>query len=702
MSVKILIGDVREKLKELADESVHCVVTSPPYWGLRDYGVGGQIGMELTWQDHVENIAQVFDMVKRVLRKDGTLWLNYGDSYAAGGRGGGADGSKQQTNIGALLGPKKAPSDLKPKDLCGIPWRVAFALQERGWYLRQDIIWCLSGGAWLYASTSAGYGPVMLKDLVRLNPETVELWNGLGWTKVTQWTKRPGRAEATELVLRSGERVSCTANHVWPTQRGNLRTDELKAGDVLQTTKLPDMGGPGGWITDNAFWFAGLYLAEGSRSGETIQIAGHIKEVTRAERIKRLVEHYGGSARVYNHKGNSQSIHVDSVGLAAIVKTLVAGRTAKDKHLAPAAWQYSDWCLQQFVFGYLEGDGHHDLANERVRLGFCRNYALERDLRCLAARLGATLTLNLSTAKNQTGSFPSFKGEWRWERSGHHNEKDRGEIIAIRRSRARQFWDVTVADDPHLFALSSGVLTHNSKPNPMPESVKDRCTKAHEYVFLLTKSPRYYFDAEAIAEPSIKEDAQKSYHRADNAKYDGVPHERWKDQFDGRTWGDAGTRNKRSVWEIATSPFPEAHFATFPPELPEICIKAGTSEKGCCAKCGKPWVRITEPAESTRRGPVASGWRENSLRAELGASVTCGTTKTHTIGWLPSCECNIDPREFIPCTVLDPFAGAGTTGLVADRLQRNAVLIELNPEYAAMAEKRISNDAPMFTEVAAE
>ena len=110
-------GDCREVLRGLEESSVHCVVTSPPYWGLRDYGADGQLGLEETPADHVANMVEVFREVRRVLREDGTLWLNYGDTYAATGSG------------------------LKPKNLCGIPWRVAFALQEDGWWLRQDIIW---------------------------------------------------------------------------------------------------------------------------------------------------------------------------------------------------------------------------------------------------------------------------------------------------------------------------------------------------------------------------------------------------------------------------------------------------------------------------------------------------------------------------------------------------------------------------------
>jgi DNA modification methylase len=353
MTVRILNCDVIEGLRQLEDESVHCIVTSPPYWGLRDYGVEGQIGLEPSPAAFVERMVEVFREVRRVMRKDGTCWVNMGDSYANPTNGGnGSTGGRDKTTLASAMPPagttvvrsKMAPG-LKQKDLIGVPWMLAFALRSDGWWLRSDIIW--------------------------------------------------------------------------------------------------------------------------------------------------------------------------------------------------------------------------------------------------------------------------------------------------------------------------------SKPNPMPESVTDRPTKSHEYVFLLTKSERYFYDAEAIKEaaeyrsPNAPQSIASPYGQGFTrraSKGETSPRQ------DGNSWNENGgrgfipaerrgkneatpdrrrsgfnerwdaseddgsaplSRNKRSVWSIATAPFPEAHFATFPPELPEICIKAG------CPKGG---------------------------------------------------------------TVLDPFGGAGTTGLVADRLQRNAVLIELNPEYAAMARRRIDGD----------
>lgn len=147
---RVLIGTCTETMRTLPEKSVHTCVTSPPYFGLRDYGHDGQIGLETTPDEFVEALVHVFREVRRVLRDDGTVWLNLGDSYAGGGNGGGGSFAKDgirsappgtDKNKATRFGKRGAADGLKPKDLIGIPWRVAFALQADGWYLRQDIIW---------------------------------------------------------------------------------------------------------------------------------------------------------------------------------------------------------------------------------------------------------------------------------------------------------------------------------------------------------------------------------------------------------------------------------------------------------------------------------------------------------------------------------------------------------------------------------
>jgi DNA modification methylase len=378
MSVTILVGDVLEKLATLTDESVHCVVTSPPYWGLRDYGCDGQLGLEPTVEEYVEKMTAVFREVRRVLRKDGTLWLNMGDCYAGPPKGSmkGQDKSgltSTQTQEHSPCGIAKQGNGLKPKDLVGQPWRLAFALQADGWWLRSDIIW--------------------------------------------------------------------------------------------------------------------------------------------------------------------------------------------------------------------------------------------------------------------------------------------------------------------------------AKPNPMPESCRDRPTKAHEYVFMLTKAARYFWDQEAVREDAAYGNHPRNLtppvasHAPGTATHKGL-----------RTAPPASAgRNMRSVWTIPTQPFPQAHFATFPEELPRRCIAAGTSEKGCCPKCGAPWVRVVE--KKTRgeswhdhKDDRKQGQREESNDYK-GANYYKNTRPPKTTGWKRGCRHKGKP---VACTVLDPFSGAGTTGLVAVKMRRNYIGIELNPEYAKMAENRIYNAVPLL------
>ena len=694
---KIYNMDCLKGLKQLPDNSINCCVTSPPYWGLRDYGVKGQLGLESTPEEYVEKMVQVFQEVRRVLRDDGTLWLNLGDSYATHAGKSQTAGQFGKTKVTKgfddifTTNKYKAGAKavgLKEKDLVGIPWMVAFALRADGWYLRQDIIWCLSGGTRVYAKTQKGEGPMLIKDLVRLDPSTVQLWNGHKWTQVLGWSQTPRPDVTYEIELRSGERIGCTAGHIWPTQRGNVRADELRVGDVIQTCRLPEPENPkrpDGLDDEIVGWFVGLYIAEGSRSDDTIQIAGHAGETERFKRLQTLAEAYHGTCRMHRTGGNSATINLHGPVLNGIIDTYVAGRTAHDKHLHPRCWQRSNAFLAAILRGYLSGDGHYDKANNRYRIGFTNNDNWAADLRTLCARLGYSLRLKRVQHTSDGKKFPGYRGQIRLEVSDHHNNRPDSEVVAIRRSRARQFWDIGVQDEPNLFALASGVLTHNSKPNAMPESVTDRPTRAHEYVFLLAKAKRYFYDADAIREPHVG-----PLHAPGNKTHNGrLTASMGHFEEPNRIWGNPSGRNKRSVWTVPTQPFPEAHFAVYPPALITPCILAGTSPMAC-PHCGAPWKRVVE------REPVTKKDRTEpyAIASGMGKRPQLFTRQTKVIkeeSWQPTCSCS-DNDGSGRCVVLDPFLGSGTTLLVARRLGRSGIGIELNPDYCAMASRRIDRE----------
>lgn len=253
-------------------------------------------------------------------------------------------------------------------------------------------------------------------------------------------------------------------------------------------------------------------------------------------------------------------------------------------------------------------------------------------------------------------------------------------------------WRVAFALQDDGWWLRSDIIW--AKPNPMPESVMDRPTKAHEYIFLLTKRARYYFDADAVRENSVDpKGSAKRYaapffvgdkHESGGYSANGQKHTPGMKAFD-------GGRNIRTVWDIATQPYSGAHFATMPTEIPRRCIRAGTSERGCCPACGAPWRRVVERVTAgmdSKTSTLSLSGNGSKEWAERGAQST-------TTGWQPTCDCNAG--EPVPCTVLDPFGGSGTTAAVAIEQGRDAVICELNPAYVELARRRIQDVAPLLS-----
>lgn len=263
------------------------------------------------------------------------------------------------------------------------------------------------------------------------------------------------------------------------------------------------------------------------------------------------------------------------------------------------------------------------------------------------------------------------------------------------------------------------------KPNPMPESIQDRPTKSHEYVFMLTKSARYFYDPHAVKEKVTG----NAHARGDGvnpkaASIDAGNHRNRPKQngsFSAAVAELVTSRNMRTVWTMSTEPYDGAHFATFPKELAARCIQAATSAKGCCPQCFTPWRRTiekvrrpTRPGESSKVFKMPDGWdtgdgghgtfhrngreagKTGYVHKELRDSIEIGNrdaqrhvTETIATGWQPGCDCEASGVE--PCSVLDPFFGSGTVGEVCRIFGRHCIGIELNPEYVELARTRVRN-----------
>lgn len=284
-----------------------------------------------------------------------------------------------------------------------------------------------------------------------------------------------------------------------------------------------------------------------------------------------------------------------------------------------------------------------------------------------------------------------------------------------------------------------------NKPTAMPESVMDRCSTSHEYIFMLSKTKTYYFDKHAIKEPCA-EGTYKKMQRgcSGNGKYGNNPEllevtmrkspqninkkreSRFRsekhnnhNQFNNGNYMNLEdsdndnirfttppsvslTRGKRTVWNIPSIPCKDAHFATFPTTLVEPMVLSSTSEYGCCANCGKQYSRIVEPSEEYKQY-LGKGYHDHTNDLNIGMQqpkqddFRSTTSDYITIGWQKSCACNTD--EIVATRIIDPFSGSGTTVLVANRNRREGYGIELNPAYVEISRKRIIKDFTLFNTI---
>jgi DNA modification methylase len=355
------------------------------------------------------------------------------------------------------------------------------------------------------------------------------------------------------------------------------------------------------------------------------------------------------------------------------------------------------WGLRSYL-----PDGHDDkpleLGSEPTPDAYVQNMvAVFREVRRVLADTG-TLWLNLGDSyAGQAGGAQGQTGSNATRTAGILNiRKGLGGAVPVG-LKAKDLvgvpWRVAFALQADGWYLRSDIVW--SKLNPMPESVRDRPTKAHEYVFLLSKRPSYWFDQEAVREPVAPHNLEHNARYLDAArdykvKLAGTGQRNDTERAMYPT-NPAG-RNVRSVWEIATEPYPDAHFATFPTELARRCVVAGCPEWVCRA-CGAPRERIVERQATGYNGSrygaravdATGGAKSGGTAAStLGSGNGKLTADYETVGWS---DCG--HADYRPGRVLDPFMGSGTVALVARRVGRHAVGIELNEQYAELAARRL-------------
>ncbi len=323
-------------------------------------------------------------------------------------------------------------------------------------------------------------------------------------------------------------------------------------------------------------------------------------------------------------------------------------------------------------------------------------------------RKDGTIFLNLGD------SYAQAKGHGHWESQNGKGDEQGQKLTKLWAKRGAEDiglkpkdligvpWRVAFALQEDGWYLRSDIIW--AKNNPLPESVTDRPTRSHEYIFMLTKDRKYYYDAEVVKEPLSAKTLPET-----SGKYTG---QATKDYASVGAQNPSDTkrrimasldvtrgRNRRTVWQIPTQPYKGAHFAVFPERLVTPCLMAGTSEKGCCPECGAPQKRMVERIPGVSKGcPKTTAAHE--ARGGTGTPVgTVGKSDSGrtdgistTVGWQPTCSCN--PGQggtytSVPCVILDPFAGSGTVGVVARKLGRKAILIDSSLEYCGLMKERV-------------
>jgi DNA modification methylase len=511
IKVKIIQGHVLEALKQIPDNSVDCIVTSPPYWGLRKYpdsanvqwsdGWYGQLGLEPTLEMYIEHLLQITKELKRVLKPSGVMFWNHGDCY--GGNMGFTSSTRSDApcNRGRWQPDAPIKRKLPSKTMALQNFRLALRMvDEQGWILRNVIIWhkCLGGNVSIYAKTGNKIIRTRVKDLARLPLKDLYLPTPCGWKRVLRIEKQP-KSTLLTIHLRNGFKIEVTPEHRFLVNGSLVEASRLKKGDKLDHANLPnEIGTPLGTYENG--WVVGLWLAEGNYEADrrSIRFSLNAREDNLSKKLKEWCEKFAGKYREYNY-GNDKIVVICGEVPYAIIRHYTSKSGAKYKRLSSNAFIENNNFLKGILEGFLAGDGYYDVKNDRYHFRITTNHDLLEDLRVICNRLGYFMRSRLrrATIKKINKTYNTYEIEIRKRRKGHFNQKDDFEILRIIKTKGYSY-EIEI-EEPHIFILPDGTLTHNS--NHLPESVKDRFARAYEPVFMFVKSKKYFFDLDAVREP---------------------------------------------------------------------------------------------------------------------------------------------------------------------------------------------------------
>lgn len=692
MKLEIKQGNVFDKIKEVPDNSIDLCITSPPYWGLRDYGIDGQLGNEPTMEKYLDNTLIWVKEVFRVLKPTGSFVLNLGDCFIGGGRGGGHANGFVSGHVGTAKAPswndlkKNGTADwkanstpnsdgvgnlggiYKTKQLLSI---TSFAyckiVSETDFVCRGEHIWCLEENTRLILKR-AGY---------KIHTTIKEAWENGAQEILTpdqqgkiEWTRingiyNVGKKECLKITLTNGLSVVCSEDHIFPVkgcqlhkneppylQLKNKKAKDIRIGQYLIVAKKfqnPHSG-------DEEDGFAlGFYLAEGNlyldkRKGNTIptvMFSCHFEKDR--QHIDRLKAKF--NIKEYNYGEAETHLRSRDRRLIKLIESCVEGRTSKDKHLKQIIFSStSAEFMRGVILGFCAGDGYYRKGDRfpSFRIGITDNEKLMDDLMVLCRFIGWDFRYQgkIKVKLNNGKEYPSIRFAIFPSRERHRfGDLEVHKIRSIEKVGDKQCYDLEIEQKyPNhrsgkawnsLFCLANGIITHNCKPN-VPSPIRSRLKHSHEKLFWFVK------------------DADKYY-------------------FDQKPWMKKVQESSNKQYENATSDSPHCENIKL---SPTSCYRAGK---------GKEYLKNQDTIEHSWR-IIPVGAKGSGFEMEDGKPVSEHIAPFPENLIRPYIQ-SLCPQEG---TILDTFLGSGTTMRLALENQRNCIGIELNEKYIEYAKKRLN------------